>query len=166
MRLSPLFALDPHGKYSVEHILDTGDDSEPSTLCGNSLVRIIASPSRANLVFTGEELDSLAEQWLALRKPKIGFKAGAEKNHLSLKWGTIKSYSVSGNDKAIELIKRYDAIGVSDSGVMTQHDTPEQKQIICDLIDTMPGEIYLELAARYVSKDDAKKYVLEYGHET
>ncbi len=71
---------------------------------------------------------------------------------------------MAGNDEAIKLLKRYEEIGASFSA-MTQHDTPEQKEIICKLIDAMPGEIYLSWDGIYVSKADAKKYVLEYGKD-
>lgn len=84
------------------------------------------------------------------------------KNHLTLKWGTLKAWNVAGNEPAIQLLKRYCEIGASMSAAM-QHDTPEQKEIICKLIDLMPGEIYLDWDDKYVSKEDAKKYVLEYG---
>ncbi len=40
--------------------------------------------------------------------------------------------------------------------------TEEQKQIVCQLIDNMPGKIYLSWDAIYVSKKKAKKYVMEY----
>lgn len=88
----------------------------------------------------------------------------ASKNHLTLKWGTLKAWNVEGNEPAIQLLKRYNEIGASFS-CMTQDDTPEQKEIICKLIDLMPGEIYLSWDGKYVSKDEAKKYVMEYGKE-
>lgn len=57
-----------------------------------------------------------------------------EKNHLSRKWGTWKSYDVSGNDEAEKLMRRYHEIGTS-YGAMTQCDTPEQKEILCKVIE-------------------------------
>jgi len=86
------------------------------------------------------------------------------KNHLTLKWGTLKSWNVEGNEKAIELMKRYNEIGSSFSA-MAQNDTPEQKEIICKLIDLMPSEIYLDWDCEYVSKEKAKEYVMNYGKE-
>ena len=87
-------------------------------------------------------------------------------NHLTLKWGTLKGWNFSGlpeaQAQAQALLKRYNELGSSMSAMM-QHDTPEQKEIVCELIDLMPGEIYLDWDAKYVSKDEAKKYVLEYG---
>lgn len=85
-------------------------------------------------------------------------------NHLTLKWGTLKAWNFSGLPEAQALLKRYDELGSSMSA-MTQRDTPEQKGIICKLIDLMPGEIYLDWDGKYVSKDEAKKYVLEYGRK-
>lgn len=86
-----------------------------------------------------------------------------EKDHITLKWGTLKAWKVS-SPKAIELLKRYHEIGCSMS-VMMQHDTPEQKGIICQLIDDCPDPegIYLDWDGKYVSKEEAKKYVMEYG---
>ena len=84
-----------------------------------------------------------------------------EQDYITLKWGTLKSWNVkSAEGKA--LLEKYGELGYSMS-VMGQHDTPEQKEIICKLIDLMPGEIYLDWADEYVSKEDAKKYVMEYG---
>lgn len=85
----------------------------------------------------------------------------AEKDYITLKWGTFKSWNVtSAEGKA--LLEKYGELGYSMSAAM-QHDTPEQKEIICKLIDLMPGEIYLDWNGEYVSKEAAKKYVLEYG---
>lgn len=84
-----------------------------------------------------------------------------EQDHIALKWGTLKAWKVS-TPKGRELLTRYYDIG-SSPGAMTQHDTQEQKQIICGLIDEVPGEIYLDWDGKYVSKEEAKKYVLEYG---
>jgi hypothetical protein len=83
-----------------------------------------------------------------------------DKDYITLKWGTLKSWKLT-SEKAKELIKKYNDIGESISAI-TQHDTPEQKQIICELIDTVPGEIYRAWDGKYVSKEDAKKYVMEY----
>jgi hypothetical protein len=83
--------------------------------------------------------------------------------HLTLKWGTLKSWDFSGNDKAMALWKRYCEIGAA-AGAMQQRDTPEQKEIICGLIDAVNCEqIYLDWDGRYVSKDEAKTYVTNYG---
>lgn len=83
-----------------------------------------------------------------------------ETGEIELKWGTLKGWRVT-SDKGKELIKKYHELGASFSA-MAQRDTPEQKQIICELIDLMPGDIYLNWDDKYVSKEEAKKYVMEY----
>ena len=82
---------------------------------------------------------------------------------LTLKWGTLKGWNFENESpRCMELIKRYVELGSSMS-VMAQHDTPEQKQIICDLIDEVNGDIYNDWEGVEMSKADAKKYVSEYG---
>lgn len=84
------------------------------------------------------------------------------KNELTLKWGTLKSWRFD-SEKGQQLLKEYGEIGSSLSA-MTQKDTPRQKEIICELIDECDGDtIYLEWDGKDVSKDEAKKYVMEYG---
>ena len=86
-----------------------------------------------------------------------------EKWYLTLKWGTLKSWNFSGSEKAKVLFQEYSKIGFSVS-VMLKKDTPRQKEIICELIDLCHGEtIYLEWDGKEVSKEEAKKYVLNYN---
>jgi len=85
-------------------------------------------------------------------------------NYLILKWGTLKAWNVKDNEKAIELMKHYNEIGSSFSA-MAQNDTPEQKKIICKLIDLMPEKIYLDWDEKYVSKEKAKEYIMNYDKE-
>ena len=85
-------------------------------------------------------------------------------NYLTLKWGTMKSWNFEGNEEACKLLKRYGEIGVSLSA-MEQNDNPEQKEIICKLIDLTPGEIYLDWDSQYVQKEKAKEYIMNYGKE-
>ena len=82
---------------------------------------------------------------------------------LTLKWGTLKSWNVKGNKKGEKLFKEYCSIGSSISA-MCQKDTPRQKEIICEMIDLCDGDtIYLDWDGSEVSKEEAKKYVMEYG---
>jgi hypothetical protein len=80
--------------------------------------------------------------------------------YLTLKWGTLKSWNVK-SEKGRELLKKYFDEGASMSA-MLQKDTPEQKDVLCELIDIMPSDIYLDWDDEYVSKEAAKKYVMEY----
>lgn len=84
-------------------------------------------------------------------------------DHLTLKWGTLKAWNLT-SEKGQDLLRRYHELG-SSPGAMTQHDTPEQKELICQMIDECgdPEGIFLDWDGKYVSKADAKKYVMEYG---
>ena len=84
-----------------------------------------------------------------------------KQDNLTLKWGTLKAWDFH-SKKAIKLLKEYDKIGSSASAMM-QHDTPRQKEIICELIDEGNFKtVYLDWDYKDVSKEEAKKYVLEY----
>lgn len=85
-----------------------------------------------------------------------------ETDALTLKWGTLKAWNLH-SEKGRELLKRYFELGASDSA-MCQHDTPEQKELICQMIDECNAPtIYLDWDDKDVSKDEAKKYVMEYS---
>lgn len=86
-----------------------------------------------------------------------------EVDSLSLKWGTLKSWDIH-SETGRALLKRYHEIGSSLSG-MAQRDTPEQKEIICQLIDGCAGDIYLDWDGVDVSKEKAKEYVRGYGKQ-
>jgi len=83
---------------------------------------------------------------------------------LTLKWGTLKAWKLS-SKKAKPLLKRYFDIGAS-SSAMIQKDTPEQKEIICQLIDICGADtVCLDWDGRELSREKAKKYVMNYGKD-
>jgi hypothetical protein len=83
-------------------------------------------------------------------------------DHLTLKWGTLKSWHLH-SEKGQALMKRYHELGASLSG-MAQRDSAEQKALICQMIDECNAPtIYLDWDGRNVSKDEAKRYVMEYA---
>lgn len=84
-----------------------------------------------------------------------------EKDHLLLKWGTLKGWHFH-SDKGQALLKEYHSIGSSYSAMM-QKDTPRQKEIILELIDECNGEIQNDWDGDIYAKEQAKKYILEYG---
>ena len=45
-----------------------------------------------------------------------------------------------------------------------QENTIEQKELICQMIDAanLPDGVYLSWDGKYVSKEEAKKYVMNY----
>lgn len=82
-------------------------------------------------------------------------------DYLSLKWGTLKSWKLN-SEAGKDLLKRYFELGASYSA-MAQQDTPEQKELICQIIDECGAEtIYLDWDDKHVSKEEAKRYVMEY----
>ena len=84
------------------------------------------------------------------------------KEYLTLKWGTLKAWNLT-SERGKELLRRYFDAGLSSAGAMTQHDTPEQKALICQMIDECGApEIFLDWYGKYVSKEEAKKYVMDY----
>lgn len=91
----------------------------------------------------------------------LEFKAKGD-DYLLLKWGTLKSTDFSGNKECEKLLDRYGKLGRSMSGVMTQKDMQEQKNIICEIIDNMEGVIKEDWGGRYLTKKEAKEYVLNY----
>lgn len=91
--------------------------------------------------------------------------AQVEPTYLTLKWGTLKSWHFT-RPKGQELFKRYVELGC-EYGAMQQRDTDEQKELICQMIDECDGEtIYLDWDGKDVSKEEAKKYVREYGKKS
>ncbi len=83
--------------------------------------------------------------------------------HLTLKWGTLKSWNVEG-EAAMEALQRYADAGPMSMSAMMQHDTAEQKEAICDMIDAMDVEyVYNDWSGEKMSKEAAKRYVREYG---
>ncbi len=81
--------------------------------------------------------------------------------HLLLKWGTLKGWEVE-SDKSQNALKRYHEVGQVSMSAMMQHDNAAQKTALCDLIDAIDGEIVNDWSGENMTKDDAKKYVMEY----
>lgn len=82
---------------------------------------------------------------------------------LTLKWGTLKAWNVQ-SEPAKAALQRYADAGPTSMSAMMQHDTPEQKDAICDLIDALDIEVvYNDWSGEEMTKDEAKKYVREYG---
>ena len=80
--------------------------------------------------------------------------------YLLLKWGTLKGWKVE-TPESLSIIEAYIEDGSSYSA-MAQHDTPNQKELICKLIDMIDGPITNDWTGKDMSKDEAKKYVMEY----
>jgi len=81
--------------------------------------------------------------------------------HLLLKWGTVKAWHLNEDGPAFAALKRYAEGGMS-AGAAQQHDTPDQKAALCDVIDAVDGPIKNDWSGEVMTKDQAKAYVMEY----
>jgi hypothetical protein len=87
-----------------------------------------------------------------------------DKDSITLKWGTLKAWNIH-TPKAVKILNKWASLGYS-LGAATQLDTPEQKNLLCDLIDASNADtIFLDWDGKHVSKQEAKDYILNYGKE-
>lgn len=84
-------------------------------------------------------------------------------DYLLLKWGTLKGYNFENSPEAFEALQEYAKLGWSYSAMM-QKDTERQKELLCIMIDKVNGPVSNDWTGEeYEDKEDAKKYVMEYG---
>lgn len=83
------------------------------------------------------------------------------KEYLLLKWGTLKDWQIYSKE-SYAILTKYLETGVSMSCAL-QKDTAEQKKIICELIDCLDGKIQNDLSGDFLTKQEAKDYIMEYG---
>ena len=77
-------------------------------------------------------------------------------DYLSLKWGTLKQWHLT-TEKGRALLSAYFKLGESGSA-MSQDNTPEQKALICQMIDECGADsINLDWDGIDVTKDEAKE---------
>ena len=85
-------------------------------------------------------------------------------DEITLKWGTLKAWKLE-TPRALELLKQWASLG-SKASAMLHHDTPKQKDLLCQIIDASDVEtVYLDWDGREVSKSEAKDYIRNYGRE-
>ena len=82
---------------------------------------------------------------------------GKMDEYLLLKWGTIKAWNLK-RDETLILIKKYADLGYNHSCAL-QKDTPDQKKILCELIDILDGKIQEDWNGTYLTKEMAKIYI-------
>ena len=81
---------------------------------------------------------------------------------LSLKWGTLKAWSLK-TEASMAALRKYHEAGPVLMSAMAQHDNDAQKNAICELIDAVDCEtICLDWEGENVSKEKAKEYVRGY----
>lgn len=83
-------------------------------------------------------------------------------NKLILKWGTVKGWKLE-SPEAVAALQKWLDFGASASAMMHK-DAPGQQQALLDAIDKM-DKIYLDWDDKYVSREEAKDYILNYGKE-
>jgi hypothetical protein len=80
---------------------------------------------------------------------------------LTLKWGTLKAWDLK-TDAALNALKEYFASGQNSASAMLHRDSMEQKEALCKLVDHVSGEIWNDWEDTIMTKEAAKKYVMEY----
>ncbi len=81
---------------------------------------------------------------------------------LLLKWGTVKGWD-NLSEKSQEILGRYFSDGVPMS-CAADHPDEARRAVLCELIEQLDGEIENDWNGKSMSKDEAKKYVLEYSN--
>jgi hypothetical protein len=86
-----------------------------------------------------------------------------QNDYLLLKWGTLKGYNFENSPEAFEALQEYGKLGMCLSA-MAQKDNERQKELLCIMIDKVNGDVQNDWSGEiYENKEDAKKYVMEYG---
>jgi hypothetical protein len=84
-------------------------------------------------------------------------------DYLLLKWGTLKGFCFKNSPEAWAAYVEYNSLGESMSA-MAQRDTPRQKELIMIMIDKVNGPVSNDWdGTDYEDREQAKKYVMEYG---
>ncbi len=78
--------------------------------------------------------------------------------YLLLKFGAVKQWNLMKKEN-VNLIKKYCELGVS-MGALSQNDTPEQKKILCEIIDGLDGRIQSDWTGKLMTKEEAKNYIM------
>jgi len=81
---------------------------------------------------------------------------------LLLKWGTLKGWHFESEEsEAFKLAKKY--LKNSPMSCAMDHPDEDRKKMLCEIIDKLDGEIKNDWTGEMLTKDQAKKYVMEYG---
>ena len=80
---------------------------------------------------------------------------------LLLKWGNVKGWE--GFEEGTPARAALDKWADSGQGISAmQRQTPEQRELICGIIDAVDGEIWNDWDDKVMTKDEAKAYVRDY----
>jgi hypothetical protein len=81
---------------------------------------------------------------------------------LMLTWGNVKGWD--GFEEGTPARAALDKWADSGQGISAmQRQTPEQRELICGIIDAVDGEIWNDWDERTMTKDEAKAYVRDYN---
>lgn len=83
------------------------------------------------------------------------------KESLTLKWGTIKGWD-NFTEQSQEIVSRFYSDGEPMSAMADRPDGDRIK-ILCELIEQLDGEIWDDWNGVPMTKDEAKRYVMNYG---
>ncbi len=95
---------------------------------------------------------------LASRLDPAGFNHGEE--HLLLKWGNLKGWKLRTDASREAARVLFDTLQTNSA---MEWLSDEGKSALCRLIDAVDGPIQNDWTGDFMTKDEAKKYVLEYG---
>ena len=85
-----------------------------------------------------------------------------DKEHLTLKWGSIKGWELK-TDASMAALTRWHEAGKVSASAICQDDNEDQRAAIIDLIDVLDNdEVYLDWGGKHVSRDEAKEYIRNY----
>lgn len=83
--------------------------------------------------------------------------------HLELKWGNLKGWSIQ-TEASASAFNAYVGAGPNAAASMAMVRLNEaEKLALCGLIDAIDGPIQNDWSGETMTKDEAKKYVLEYS---
>jgi len=82
--------------------------------------------------------------------------------HLLLKWGNLKGWDLESEASRAALRKFFESGDNASAGMAMVRLQSAEKQALCGLIDAVDGEIQNDWTGEMMTKDEAKKYVLEY----
>jgi hypothetical protein len=85
--------------------------------------------------------------------------------YLLLKWGNLKGWNIQTEASRLAF-NAYIESGDNASAPMAMvHLDEAEKRALCGLIDAIDGPITNDWSGEAMTKDEAKKYVLEYGRK-
>lgn len=111
---------------------------------------------------TTDEYSEVSNYISKKREELENIKLECWSDELTLKWWWFKWCNYENNKEAMELVQKLYDLWISKSA-MAQNNTEKHKEILCQLIDITDWIIFQDWDWIYMTKDEAKKYVLEYN---